>query len=113
MQTNCWQEELPAAITVTDENGIIIEMNEKAAAVFQKSGGKQLIGKPIKDCHPEHTHGKIDQISRSEKANIYTIRKDGKRKMIYQSAYSRDGKFGGLVEISFEIPEEIPEFDRD
>lgn len=113
MQKKCWQEELPAAITVTDENGIIIEMNEKAAAIFQNSGGKQLIGKPIKDCHPEHTHSKIDRIGQSDTANIYTIRKDGKRKMIYQSAYSCDGKFGGLVEISFEIPEEIPEFNRD
>lgn len=113
MQTNCWQEELPAAITITDENGIIIEMNQKAAAVFEGSGGKQLIGENIKDCHPEHTHAKIDGISRSDKPNIYTIRKNGRRKMIFQSAYYHDGKFSGLVEISFEIPEEIPDFNRD
>ena len=45
MQKRCWQEEIPAAITITDENGIIIEMNQKAAAVFESSGGKHLIGK--------------------------------------------------------------------
>ncbi|HAF62172.1 MAG TPA: diguanylate cyclase [Anaerolineaceae bacterium] len=113
MQPNYWQEDIPVAITVTDKDGTIIEMNKKAAAIFENSGGKHLIGRNVKDCHPEHTHAKIDQISQSDQPNIYTIQKGGKRKMIFQTAYFHDGNYNGLVEISFEIPDEIPNFNRD
>jgi len=113
MYPNCWQEDIPAAITVTDKNGTIIEMNKNAAAVFEKSGGKDLIGKNILDCHPEHTHARIHQISQSDKPNIYTIQKAGKRKMVFQTDCFHAGEYSGLVEISFEIPDEIPNFNRD
>ena len=40
--------------------------------------------------------------------NAYTIEKNGVRKMIYQTAWKQDGVVGGLVEISMEIPGEMP-----
>ena len=46
-------EEFPAAITVCDSAGIILEMNAKAAEDFKDDGGRQLIGKNLLDCHPE------------------------------------------------------------
>ncbi len=42
-----WHEELPVAVTVCDADGIILMMNEKAGKVFQKDGGKNLIGKNV------------------------------------------------------------------
>ncbi len=113
MPNHSWQEEFPAAITVTNANGIIIEMNQKAADTFASSGGKNLIGKNILDCHPDTVQERIQQIAQNNKANIYTIKKGGKKKLIYQTPYLEDGKYAGLVEISFEIPDEIPHFNRD
>ena len=40
--------------------------------------------------------------------NVYTIEKNGVRKMIYQTAWRVDGVVGGLAEISMEIPAEMP-----
>ena len=44
--------------------------------------------------------------------NTYTIEKKGVRKMIYQTAWKQDGVVGGLVEISMEIPGEMPHYMR-
>jgi hypothetical protein len=45
--------------------------------------------------------------------NVYTITKNGKKKLIYQAPYFVDGKFSGIVEMSLPLPEEIPHYDRD
>ncbi len=45
--------------------------------------------------------------------NVYTIEKKGKKKLIYQAPWFLDGAFGGLVELSLEIPFEMPHFIRD
>ena len=44
--------------------------------------------------------------------NAYTIEKNGVKKMIYQTAWKQDGVVGGLVEISMEIPGEMPHYMR-
>ena len=53
MAHGSWLEEFPGAITVCDTRGIILEMNTRAAQVFQEQGGKALIGKNLLDCHPD------------------------------------------------------------
>jgi hypothetical protein len=45
--------------------------------------------------------------------NVYTIEKKGKKKLIYQAPWFHNGAFGGLVELSLEIPFETPHFIRD
>ena len=45
-------------------------------------------------------------------SNAYTIEKQGVRKMIYQTAWRTGDKVGGLVEISMEIPAEMPHYIR-
>ena len=40
--------------------------------------------------------------------SVYTIEKNGVRKMIYQTPWRVDGVVGGLAEISMEIPAEMP-----
>jgi hypothetical protein len=44
--------------------------------------------------------------------NAYTIEKNGKKKMIYQTPWYSNGKYSGLVEISLPLPEELPHFIR-
>jgi transcriptional regulator with PAS, ATPase and Fis domain len=111
MQIN-WKDELPAAITVCDTDGIILEMNKKSAASFAKDGGYELIGKNLYNCHSQDSVSKINELIIEGKTNVYTIEKNGVRKLIYQSPWYEDGELKGLVELTFEIPPDIPHFIR-
>lgn len=106
-------EEAPFAVTVCDRNGIILDMNEKSAATFAKDGGKDLIGKSLLDCHPEKARSMILSMIQNGSTNVYTIEKKGIKKLIYQCPWYHDGAVGGLVEISLEIPFDLPHFVRD
>ena len=110
--TNHWPHEFPGAITVCDEHGTIVEMNRKAEAVFADDGGAALIGKDVRACHPGESLEKVNALLERQQPNVYTIRKKGVRKLIYQSPWYKDGRFAGLVELSLEIPFDVPEFDR-
>ena len=112
MSEHDWIKEFPAAVTVCDEQGIILEMNDKAATTFEKDGGRNLIGRNMLDCHPEHARLKTESLLAGREKNIYTIEKNGIKKLIYQSPWYRDGQYAGFVEISLEIPFDMPHFIR-
>lgn len=107
-----WIKEFPAAITICDTNGIITGMNEKSASVFENDGGYDLIGKNMFGCHTDASNEKIKEIMNKQKPNVYTIEKNGKKKLIYQSPWFENGEMKGLVELSIEIPFEMPHFIR-
>lgn len=107
-----WIKEFPAAITVCDKNGVLLEMNDKAAKVFESDGGYKLIGSNMLDCHPEPARSKADRLLAAKEKNVYTIEKKGIKKFIYQSPWFIDGEFAGFVELSLEIPYELPHFVR-
>ena len=107
-----WYRAFPGAVTVCDPQGIILEMNDRARETFQKSGGGELIGKSLLDCHPEPARTKLQHLLAAQGTNAYTIEKAGKKKLIYQAPWFADGKFAGLVELSLEVPFEMPHFVR-
>ena len=104
-----WIKEFPGTIEVCDPNGILLEMNDRAAA---QEGGRQLIGTNILDCHPEPARTKLRRLLENGQPNVYTIEKKGKRKLIYQAPWYVDGHYAGFVELSLEIPETMPHFVR-
>ena len=108
-----WMEEFPGAITITDVDGKIIFLNRQAALVFKQEGGMSLLGKNIRNCHRPESREKIRQILETGRPNVYTIEKQGRKKIIYQAAWTSDGEVRGLVELSLEIPGEMPHFVRD
>jgi transcriptional regulator with PAS, ATPase and Fis domain len=112
MSENDWIKEFPSAVTVCDAEGIILEMNDKAAKTFESDGGYALIGKNMLDCHPGLARAKTEQLLVAKEKNVYTIEKNGVKKLIYQSPWYRDGKYAGFVELSLEIPFEMPHFVR-
>lgn len=112
MSDYAWWREFPGAITVCDARGIITEMNERAVVAFEADGGRALVGADLRSCHPEPARAKLDQLLAARQPHVYTIRKKGARKLIYQSPVYRDGLFAGIVELSLPIPDDIPEFDR-
>jgi transcriptional regulator with PAS, ATPase and Fis domain len=110
---NSWINEFHGAVTVCDETGIIIAMNQKAVEGFRDDGGISLIGKNALDCHPEPSRSKFAEMLKSHQENVYTIEKKGKKKLIYQAPWFRKGVFSGIVELSLEIPFEMPHFIRE
>lgn len=112
MEINNWTDELPAAITVCYKNGIIVYMNEKSKKTFENDGGEKLIGANVLDCHPEPSKTKLLNVLKKGKANSYTIEKKGIKKLIHQLPWFENNKYKGFVEISIEIPSNVPHFIR-
>jgi hypothetical protein len=112
MTDPAWVGEFPGAITVCDRAGIITGMNDRAALTFAADGGRALIGRSVLDCHPEPALGKLAVLLETRGTNVYTIEKDGVKKLIYQAPWYRDGEPAGMVELSLEIPFDLPHFVR-
>jgi len=108
-----WVEEFSGAVTVCDAQGIILEMNERAAAAFREEGGRTLIGSNVLDCHPEPARTKLQRLMEAQQTNVYTIEKRGVTKLIYQAPWYSKGHYAGFIELSFEIPATMPHFVRD
>jgi DUF438 domain-containing protein len=105
-------KEFPSAITVCDKNGIILYMNDKSQKTFEKSGGNALIGKNLFDCHPEPSLSKLKSLLDKGISNSYSIEKNGIKKIIHQSPWFENGEYKGFVELSIEIPTDMPHFIR-
>ena len=112
MTDHPWTKAFPGSILVCDPDGVILEMNDRAAKTYEADGGYALIGKNLLDCHPEQARLKLERLLASRQANVYTIEKSGVHKLIYQTPWYENGEFRGLVELSLVIPEEMPHFVR-
>ncbi len=88
-------------------------MNEKAIRNYEKDGGADLIGRKLMDCHGEGSRKKINEIMTTHQKNVYTIEKRGRKKIIYQSPWMEGDEFKGIIELSLEIPFEMPHYKRD
>ena len=114
MEKHEWIESIGISIMATNVRGEIIDMNAFAAETFQSDGGRELLGKNLADCHSLRSNEIIERLMREGAANIYTIQKKGKKKLICQVPwFKQDGGVGGLVELSIPLPEEMPHFNRD
>ncbi len=108
-----WAYGMDCAVTVVDTDCRIIFMNEKSRQTFAGRGGADLIGHDIRPYHNERSQSIIHRLLTKGGSNAYTISKEGKRKMIYQTTWRKaDGSLGGLVELSMIIPEEMPHYVR-
>ncbi len=105
-------KEAGLAITVCDTEGNIVDMNDKSAATFLASGGYELIGKSLMDCHPEPARTKLQDMLANPRTNAYTIEKNGMKKLIYQTPWYENGVFRGLIELSMVIPIDMPHYVR-
>ena len=112
MAEHSWVQGFPGAITVCDRDGIILEMNDKSAKVFEEDGGKELIGTNLLGCHPEPARIKLEELMETRQANVYTIEKNGVKKLIYQTPWYKDGKYCGFIEMALVIPFQMPHFVR-
>lgn len=96
------------SVTVCDTEGVIIYMNDMSINTFGDKRGMNLFA-----CHPPHAQEKIKQLLAKGGTNSYTIEKQGKKKIIYQTTWQKDdGSIGGLIEYSFVIPFDMPHYIR-
>jgi PAS domain S-box-containing protein len=107
-----WIKEFSGSIIVCDPDGIILEMNDKAAKGYESEGGLELIGSSVLECHPAKAREKVEEMLATREANIYTIEKKGLKKVVYQSPWYKDGQYAGIVELVLEVPFDMPHFIR-
>ncbi len=106
-----WITEYPGAVTVCDTQGIILYMNDRAVKVLS-SDGNSLVGQNLLECHPEPARTKLAEMLRMQTTNTYTIEKNGVKKLIHQSPWFKEQKYAGFVELSVEIPFNMPHYIR-
>lgn len=128
-----WARGCDFAVTICNINGDIIYINDKSRATFAKYGN--ILGSNLKNCHSPRSWKIITELLATGGSNSYTITKSGKKKIIYQTPWYveqtdapqqeqgqaqsagqlvSNGKIiGGLVEISIELPANMPHYDRD
>lgn len=107
-----WSDEFKGKVTVCDREGKIIYINKLANEKYIKEGN-DLLGKNLLECHPEPSRTKVASMLESPTINSYTVEKGGIKRMIHQTPLYTNGVFSGVIEISFEIPKEMPHFNRD
>jgi transcriptional regulator with PAS, ATPase and Fis domain len=112
LEAFAWVQEFPGAVTVCDREGVVLAMNDKSVRTFERDGGAALIGTNLFACHPEPARTKLKEMLLTGKSNAYTIEKNGVKKLIYQSPWYEKGVYSGFVELSLEIPFEMPHFVR-
>ena len=112
MNISDWIEGFPGSVTVCDLHGVVMEINETAAAQYRKYGGKALVGKSLLDCHPEPARSKLLHLLDSGGYNTYTIEKNGIRKFIHQAPWYHNRQRCGMIELALEIPFDLPHFVR-
>lgn len=106
-----WIENLNIAITVCNTEANIIYMNAKSKATFAKYG-ENLLNESLYNCHGEASSEKIRQMLADGSENIYTIEKAGVKKIIVQMPWKNEADVDGLVELSIELPMDMPHFVR-
>lgn len=106
-----WAKEMNCAVTVCDADCNIIYMNDLSRATFA-SYGADLVGRNLMEFHAGRSQDIIRRLLAEGGSNSYTISKQGRRKLIYQTAWRKDGEVAGLVELSIVLPDDMPHYDR-
>jgi len=107
-----WARSVDCAITVCDKDGIVLYQNDKSLDTFAKSG--PMAGRSLIPCHSDRSRSIIAHMLATGDTNAYTITKNGRRKLVFQSPWrDADGAIAGLVEFSIVLPDDMPHYDRD
>ncbi|MEA1898280.1 MAG: PAS domain-containing protein [Bacteroidota bacterium] len=102
-----WAENLPASLTVCDTEGIIVYLNPLSVEMFSKDGGSRLVGKSLFDCHNEESNKHIRKMLNEKVGQTYTTEKNGHKKLIHQVPWFEKDVFGGLMELTIELPDDM------
>lgn len=77
-----WADRTDCAVTVCDTEGVVIYQNVRSHEVNGDCCGRSLL-----PCHNDRSRQIIDRLLSEGGRNVYTIRKRGVRKLIYQTVW--------------------------
>ncbi len=95
-------------VTVCAKDGTILDMNAKSKKTFLKPGMPEIIGNNVLDCHPEPARSLLADMLENPRTNVYTVEKEGVKKLIFQTPWYDEGEYAGFMELSMVLPEVIP-----
>lgn len=101
-------ESTDIAVTVCTKDGTIIDMNGKSRKTFLKPGQTELIGQNVLDCHPEPARTFLADMLENPRTNVYTVEKEGLKKLIFQTPWYDGQEYAGFMELSIVLPDNIP-----
>ena len=103
-------ENVAFAATVCDKDGVVLYQNARAR---MRDGG--VVGKNLYDCHGKKSKEMIRHMIETGESNTYEIIKHGKHRLLHQTPWFEEpgGEVAGLIEVSIELPDKYPTFDRD
>lgn len=109
-QTFDYLENVAFAATVCDKDGVVVYQNARAR---KRDGG--VIGQNLYACHGKKSQEMIHQMIETGESNTYEIIRHGKRRLIHQTPWFEEpgGNIAGLIELSVDLPDEYPTFNRD
>ncbi len=96
------------AVTICAKDGTIMDMNGKSRKTFLKPGQDEIIGKNVLDCHPEPARSMLADMLENPRTNVYTVEKEGLKKLIFQTPWFDGGEYAGFMELSMVLPENMP-----
>ena len=95
------------AVTIGAKDGTILDMNGKSRRTFLKPG-EEIIGQNVLDCHPEPARSLLADMLQNPRTNVYTVEKEGVKKLIFQTPWYDGTEYAGFMELSMVLPEVIP-----
>ena len=101
-------ENADVAVTICGKDGTILDMNAKSKRTFIKPGEPEIIGKNVLDCHPEPARSLLADMLEDPRTNVYTVEKEGVKKLIFQTPWYDGDEYAGFMELSMVLPEVIP-----
>lgn len=101
-------EKTDVAVTVCAKDGTILDMNAKSRRTFLKPGDPELIGCNVLDCHPEPARSQLADMLKNPRTNVYTVEKEGLKKLIFQCPWYDGDEYAGFMELSMVLPENMP-----
>lgn len=96
------------AVTICAKDGTILDMNGKSRRTFLKPGDDEIIGRNVLDCHPEPARSMLADMLQNPRTNVYTVEKEGLKKLIFQTPWYDGDNYAGFMELSMVLPENIP-----
>lgn len=100
-------EGVDVAVTICAKDGTILDMNGKSRRTFLK-GEESIIGQNVLDCHPEPARTMLADMLANPRNNVYTVEKEGVKKLIFQTPWYDGDEYAGFMELSMVLPEVIP-----
>lgn len=109
-QTFDYLENVAFAACVCDAEGVVLYQNSRS---IKRDGS--VVGKNLYNCHNAHSGQMIRRMIETGESNTYEIIRHGKRRLLHQTPWYEvvDGPVSGLIELSIDLPDEYPTFNRD